>query len=196
MEWMIKCVSKPDTSELRKRTIDAHRDYLDGFKDETWYSGPMMLDDGSDANGSFRIIDFPSRGAAQTYILEDPYNQVGLFETIAIERLVPWTSLRQRDYARKEGTAQYVVIARAEPGPAEAEPPAGSALSGFLDHNASCLLAAGSLTRDDGTVATGALYLIDVADGAAAERFADAEPVSRGAGGKGLTVERWRFGHV
>ena len=40
MHWLIKCRSKPATDALRMATIDAHRNFLDGYPEVTWYSGP------------------------------------------------------------------------------------------------------------------------------------------------------------
>ena len=34
MEWIVKCVSKPDMVERRAATLQAHIDHLDKFKKE------------------------------------------------------------------------------------------------------------------------------------------------------------------
>lgn len=194
MEWMIKCVSKPDMVERRAQTIDAHRDHLDRYKSETWYSGPMLVGDGSNANGSFRVVDFPARDAAKAYIDTDPYSTAGIFETVDIERVVPWTGVRQRDYAQAEGKAQFVILARTDPD-ALRETPSG-VLARFLADHGGSIVFAGALADDGAAAGTGALYVIDVADRAAADAVLAGEPVSRGPAGRSLSIERWRFGHV
>lgn len=194
MEWMIKCVSKPDTVERRAATLQAHIEHLDNFKVETWYSGPMMVGDGSNANGSFRIIDFPTRDEATTYIETDPYTQAEIFKSIDIERVFPYTDLRQRGHTQTDGHAQFVIVSRTDPISVSCSPDAS--MAGFLARHADHLIFAGMLAADDGETGTGALYVIDVADRVAADAFVADEPLSRGPDGRSLTIERWRFGHV
>jgi uncharacterized protein YciI len=194
MEWMIKCVPKPDMVERRAATLKAHVAHLDKFKTETWYSGPMMVDDASNANGSFRVIDFPTRSETTTYIDTDPYTTAGIFQTIDIERLLPYTDLRQRDHYQIDGNAQFIIVSRTDPCAAAAVP--DGRMAEFLTTHGDRLIFAGMLVDDDGEICTGALYVIDVADRDAADAFVAGEPLSRGPDGRSLTIERWRFGHV
>ena len=193
MEWMIKCVSKPDMAERREATIAAHIEHLDKFKAETWYSGPMMVGDGSNANGSFRVVDFPDHGSARAYIDTDPYTTAEIFRRIDIEPLRPWTDVRQRDYAPTDGQAQFIVIARTDPQSPER---VSAEVSDFLDRHRARTVFAGALLDDARTALVGALYVIDVADRPGADGFIADEPLSRGPEGRSLTIERWRFGHV
>jgi len=194
MEWMVKCVSKPDMVERRAATLKAHVGHLDNFKAETWFSGPMMVGDGSNANGSFRVIDFPTRDETKTYIDTDPYTTADIFKSIDIERVFPYTGVRQRDYSQTEGNAQFIVIARTDPRPVAVEPDAG--MAEFLAAHGDTVLFAGMLSDDAGRTCQGALYVLDVPYRPAADAFVNAEPLSRGPDGRSLTIERWRFGHV
>ena len=97
MHWLIKCRSKPNTDDLRLATIDAHRRFLDGYPQVTWFSGPIFSDDNKNAIGSLRLIEFPGRSAAQAYIHADPYTKAGIFEAITIERWEPRVHVRWRD---------------------------------------------------------------------------------------------------
>jgi len=194
MEWMIKCVSKSDMVERRAATLKAHIAHLDKFKTETWYSGPMMVGDASNANGSFRVIDFPTRSETTTYIDTDPYTTAGIFLTIDIERLLPYTDLRQRDHDLIDGNAQFIIVSRTDPCAAAAGP--DDRMTEFLTAHGDHLIFAGMLVDDDGEICTGALYVIDVADRDGADAFVAGEPLSRGPDGRSLTIERWRFGHV
>lgn len=194
MEWMIKCASKPDMTERRAAALQAHIEYLDNFKGETWYSGPMMVGDGSNANGSFRVIDFPTRDEATTYIQADPYTRAKIFKSIDIERVVPYTDLRQRDHTKIDGHTQFVIVSRADWISASRAPDA--AMAEFLLRHADDLIFAGMLAADDGETGTGALYVIDLADRDAVDGFVADEPLSRGPDSRSLTIERWRFGHV
>lgn len=193
MEWMIKCVSKPDMAATREATLAAHIEHLDKFKPESWYSGPMMVGDGSNANGSFRVVDFPDLANARTYIETDPYTMAEIFRRIDIEPLQPWTDIRQRDYVQTEGRAQFIVIARTDPLSPDR---ASGGVSDFLVQQGDRIVFAGALLNDARTAVTGAVYVLDVNDRAGADDFLAGEPLSRGPEGRSLTIERWRFGHV
>lgn len=194
MEWIVKCVSKPDMVERRAKTLQAHKDHLDKFKLETWYSGPMMVGDASNANGSFRVIDSPTRDQTTAYIETDPYTVVDIFKSVDIERVVPYTDLRQRDHVQTDGNAQFIVISRTDPCPVEAAP--GAQMRDFLAVHAERLVFAGMLATDDGETGTGVLYVLDVAGRKVADKFVAEEPLSQGRDGRSLSIERWRFGHV
>ncbi len=193
MEWMIKCVSKPDMAETREATIAAHIEHLDKFKSETWYSGPMMVGDGTNANGSFRVVDFADHADARNYIDTDPYTMAEIFRRIDIEPLQPWIEVRQRDYVQTEGRAQFIVIVRTDPLSPDR---ASRDVSEFLTRHRERIVVAGALLDDARTAQTGALYVIDVEDRSGADAFLAREPLSRGPEGRSLTIERWRFGHV
>ncbi|MBT6535810.1 MAG: hypothetical protein HOK98_06465 [Rhodospirillaceae bacterium] len=193
MEWMIKCVSKPDMAATREATIGAHIEHLDKFKAETWYSGPMMVGDGSNANGSFRVVDFPDHASTKTYIDTDPYTTAEIFRRIDIDPLQPWTDVRQRDYAQSDGRAQFIVIARTNP---QSPDQVSGDVSGFLAEHGVQIVFAGALLDDTRETVTGALYVIDANDRSQADTFLADEPLSRGPEGRSLTIERWRFGHV
>tara|TARA_R110002110_G_scaffold415852_1_gene658142 strand:- start:48536 stop:49117 length:582 start_codon:yes stop_codon:yes gene_type:complete len=193
MEWMIKCMSKPGMAERREATIAAHIEHLDKFKAETWYSGPMMVGDGSNANGSFRVVDFPDYASTKEYIDTDPYTTAEIFRRIDIEPLQPWTDVRQRDYVQTDGRAPFIVIARIDP-----QSPAQVAdfVSDVLGRHRERIVFAGALLDGARAAVTGALYIIDADDRPGADGFLAEEPLSRGPDGRSLTIERWRFGHV
>lgn len=196
MHWLIKCRSKPDTDALRLATIDAHRNFLDGYADVTWYSGPLFTDDNRNAIGSLRLIEFPDRAAAAAYIDADPYTQAEIFESIEIERWQPGLPVRQRDYVRKDGTMQFVIHCRDTRGDGSAPRSAlHTAHLTYLQGHRDIIVTHGALLDDAGANTVGDLLILDVADKAQAEAFRKDEPFHR-AGIYTSTMERWRFGHV
>lgn len=196
MEWMVKCRSKSGTGVLRERTLPAHSRYLDNFSRETWFSGPLFSDDNTTAIGSFRLIDLPDRAAARRYIDEDPYTTAEIFEAIDIVRWRPLLDLRQRDCVRREGTQQWLVVARLA-APAEADDPAlGEGLAGFAGRHGETLLACGPLLDDDGATARATLALFDVASRAEVDRLRADDPLAADGRYGETAIERWRFGHV
>jgi uncharacterized protein YciI len=195
MHWLIKCRSKPATDALRMATIDAHRNFLDGYPEVTWYSGPLFTDDNRNAIGSLRLIEFPDRGAALAYINADPYTRAGIFAAITVERWQPDLAVRQRDYARRAGTMQYVIHCHDRTGSDARRPALRDAHLAWLEKHRNIIVARGALLDDDGAKTIGAELILDVADKPEAEAFWAGEPFNR-AGVYEWTMERWRFGHV
>lgn len=196
MHWLIKCRSKPGTDDLRNATIDAHRNFLDGYPEVTWYSGPLFTDDNKNAIGSLRLIEFPDRAAALAYINADPYTKAGIFQSITVERWKPGLDVRQRDYRRKDGTMQFVIHGhdRADGGARRA--PLRDALLDYLNGHKNIIVARGPLLDDDGNRTIGSLFILDVTDKAEAEAFWADEPFNNAGVYEWATIERWRFGHV
>jgi uncharacterized protein YciI len=62
----------------------------------------------------------------------------------------------------------------------------------YLDSQKEILLAAGALLSDDGKHASGGLLVVDVEDRAAAQRFIDNDPFTKGGLFAQITIERWR----
>ena len=195
MHWLIKCRSKPGTDALRTATIDAHRGFLDGYPEVTWYSGPLFTDDNKNAIGSLRLIEFPDRDAAVAYIHADPYTKAGIFQAITVERWKPGLDVRQRDYARKDGTMQFVIHCHDKPDGSARRVPLRDAHRDYLQYHEDIIVAHGPLLDDDAVKTIGSVVILDVADKAEAEAFWSDEPFNR-AGIYEWTIERWRFGHV
>jgi uncharacterized protein YciI len=199
MHWLIKCRSKPATDALRDATLPAHRNFLDGYPDVTWYSGPLFTDDNKHAIGSLRLIEFPDRAAALTYINADPYTKAGIFESIAIERWRPGLDVRQRDYPCKKDTMQFVIRAHDKTNGADGSTRRASlreAHLAYLNQHRSMIIARGPLLSDDGNRTIGSVILLDVANKAEAEAFWASEPFNGAGVYEWATMDRWRFGHV
>ena len=196
MHWLIKCRSKPNTDALRLATIDAHRNFLDGYPEVTWYSGPIFTDDNKNAIGSLRLIEFPDRGAAQTYINSDPYTKAGIFQSISVERWEPRLQVRQRDYPRKDGTMQFVIHCRDKPDGEARRAPVRAVHQDHLNAHRNITVVRGPLLADDGSRMIGSLLIVDVKSRAEAEAFWNGGPFGPAGVYEWCTIERWRFGHV
>ena len=202
MHWLIKCRSKPATDALRESTLPAHKNFLDGYAEITWYSGPLFSDDNKNAIGSLRLIEFPDRAAAETYINTDPYTKAGIFQGINIERWRPGLDVRQRDYPRKADTMQFVIHAHDKANGADSadstqrRAPLREAHLAYLNQHLNITIARGPLLDDAGNNTIGSLLMLDVANKAEAETFWDYEPFNLAGVFEQATIERWRFGHV
>ncbi len=196
MHWMIKCRSKPDTRELREATLDAHRNFLDGWRAQTWFSGPIFDDDNINPLGSLRFIELPDRAAAQAYIDADPYTTADIFAEIIVQAWSPAVDTRQLTYARKDGTMQFILHAIDVPDSDALRAPLRLAHRDYLNEHADVLPARGPLKTDDGQTIIGSACILDVADRAAAEALWANEPFNKAGVYENVTIERWRFGHV
>ena len=171
MHWLIKCRSKPDTDALRMATIDAHRGFLDGYPEVTWYSGPLFTDDNKNAIGSLRLIEFPDRDAALAYINADPYTKAGIFQAITVERWKPGLDVRQRDYVRKDGTMQFVIHCHDKPDGGARRTPLREAHLDYLENHEDIIVAHGPLLDDDGMKTIGGVLILDVVRQSAGRGF-------------------------
>jgi uncharacterized protein YciI len=196
MHWLIKCRSKPNTDALREATIDAHRNFLDGYPEVTWYSGPLFSDDNKNAIGSLRLIEFPDRDAALAYINADPYSKAGIFQSITVERWKPGLDVRQRDYPRKDGTMQFVVHCHDKADGEARRAPLREAHLEYLNDHKDIIVARGPLQTDDGARTIGSVLIFDVNDKGEVEAFWNDEPFNSAGVYDWTTIERWRFGHV
>ena len=196
MHWLIKCRAKPAIDTLREATLPAHKNFLDGYADVTWYSGPMFSDDNKNAIGSLRLIEFSDRAAASTYINNDPYTTAGIFQSINIERWKPGLDVRQRNYPRKTDSMQFVIHAHDSADGAARRAPLRQAHIDYLNTHLHITIARGALLGDAGDKIIGSLLMLDVANKAEAEAFWANEPFNRAGVFESATIERWRFGHV
>jgi uncharacterized protein len=196
MHWLIKCRSKPATDALREATLPAHRNFLDGYAKETWYSGPLFTDDNQNAIGSLRLIEFADRAAANAYINADPYTKANIFESITIGRWKPGLDVRQRDYPRKPDTLQFVIHAHDKIDGSTRRAPLREAHLAYLNQHRAITIARGPLLDDSGERTLGSLIMLDVASRAEAAAFWAGEPFNRAGVFDRMTLERWRFGHV
>jgi hypothetical protein len=84
MYFHIVCKDKPDSTDLRMATRDAHLAYLKGFSDKLYLAGPTIADDGKTVTGSVIIVDVADKTAAEAFCADDPYAKAGLFESVTI----------------------------------------------------------------------------------------------------------------
>jgi uncharacterized protein YciI len=80
-------------------TRDQHFTFIAQHGANVRFAGPLMSDDGERMVGSLLILEADSLDAAHAWSANDPYNKVGLFESVDIR---PWRLVIQ-DGARREG---------------------------------------------------------------------------------------------
>ena len=83
MQFVIYCVDKAASLELRMATRAAHLAYIDTATMKIVLAGPL-LDDAGGMRGSLFIVEAADVQAAQRFSAADPYRQAGLFERVEI----------------------------------------------------------------------------------------------------------------
>lgn len=84
--YIITCIDKPNSLDLRLATRQAHLDYAQNWVDRMLVGGPLLSDDGQTMQGSMLILDLDDPAQIDDYLANDPYNQAGLFETVTVRR--------------------------------------------------------------------------------------------------------------
>ena len=86
MLYIITCVHKPGTADLRGENRAEHLDRLKALGARLHMAGPTLSDDGATFTGSVLIIDFDSLEAAEKFAAEDAYTKAGVFESVMVKR--------------------------------------------------------------------------------------------------------------
>ena len=84
MLFVITCLDKPGSLDIRQAARPAHLDYAGA--NGIVFGGPL-LDDAGKPLGSMLVIEAADRAAAEAFAAADPYAQAGLFASTAIH---PW----------------------------------------------------------------------------------------------------------
>ncbi len=82
-KFILRCLDKENSLELRKATRAAHLDYVAAAPLTVLVAGPMLDADG-DPNGSLFILEATDEADVRLFAENDPYNKAGLFEKVEI----------------------------------------------------------------------------------------------------------------
>mgnify|MGYP003333235469 FL=1 len=87
MLWVISCIDKANTAEIREKVLAPHREYLQSQKKILVLAGATQTDDGATAIGSCFVVNVNSRAEAKAVSDGDPFTQNGVFADIKITRM-------------------------------------------------------------------------------------------------------------
>ena len=82
-KFVLRCLDKKDSLELRLATRAAHLDYVGAAKVTVMLAGPLLDADGN-PNGSMFILEAANEDEVQKFAENDPYEKAGLFAGIEI----------------------------------------------------------------------------------------------------------------
>lgn len=88
MLYVLYCVDKPDSLELRLANREEHLKYAGDFLGMIKLAGPMFLDDGETMAGSMLIMEADTKAEIEAFSEGDPYRKAGLFQTVDIRPFV------------------------------------------------------------------------------------------------------------
>lgn len=77
------CRDKPNASDLRMATREAHLAYVDDNVAMVKMAGPLLTDEGQMA-GSLFVLEAEDRAAAEAFAANDPYGKAGLFASTEV----------------------------------------------------------------------------------------------------------------
>lgn len=81
MKFFVYRIDKPGVAELRQRTRPAHLDWTATLGERVVYAGPTLSGDGKTMIGSLWILEADDLADAARTMDEDPYQEVGLFQS-------------------------------------------------------------------------------------------------------------------
>ncbi len=196
MLFAIKIFDQADSGALRDIHRKAHLDYLAQFDDATLFAGPFTTDDGSQELGSFRLLDFPDRAAAERHVAGEPFIQEGVQYGAVVHRYDNKAQYTWRDCPRTEGNIPMLVFAIDGPDMVEKRKERQPAHRAFLEERADITMMRGPMVQDDGVTPLGSLFLFDVPDMKTGRAMWAEEPNNKAGVYKEVEIYRWRFGRI
>jgi hypothetical protein len=86
MPYLVETFHRSNTEDERSRLRADHLAFLDAYVETLLAAGAKLNDDGSVAPGSFYILAFEDRAAAEAFMASEPYVRAGICERIAFTR--------------------------------------------------------------------------------------------------------------
>ena len=88
MLYAVYCLDNENTAALRDQHRMKHREYLDQWKDNLFFSGPLLDDvDENIQLGSLFIMKVKDRAEAESYIYNEVFYKAGVFSKVTIVRM-------------------------------------------------------------------------------------------------------------
>jgi uncharacterized protein YciI len=84
MQFVIYCIDKPNSLDLRMATRAAHLAYIDTKPIDIVVAGPL-LDANGGMKGSMFVVEANDFTEVQRFSAADPYRKAGLFERVDID---------------------------------------------------------------------------------------------------------------
>jgi uncharacterized protein YciI len=192
--FFIRSFYKPDSLDLREQAMDAHVAHQRAHLEQFHFAGPLLSDDGATPIGTMCVIDVPDRAAAEALAGGDGYAQAGLLEAPLIMRFVSSKRLRYGDRVPDPAMQMFVCECIDGPDAAALRLSTATAHHTYQGSIIDRYIAHGPLRTDNGIGLLGSLFIIEVADRAAAEELVGNEPMTASGVFGEVRINRWRYG--
>ncbi len=83
MAYILTCIDKKNSLDLRLSTREKHIKYLKSIKEKLILAGPI-LDNNQDPEGTVLVLDFDTIEQVTVFLQNDPYSKVNLFKSVKI----------------------------------------------------------------------------------------------------------------
>lgn len=196
MQFAILIHDEPGSAALRDEHRTAHLDYLKAFDDQTLFAGPFTSDDESADLGSFRLIEFADRAAAEKHIADEPYVIAGIQKRWQIHRWTGSVPYTWRDCPRTEGHVQALFHGLDHTDGMAKRAEYRDAHEAYFNEHGDNVIARGPLLNEAGSESVGSTWLLDVPDLDAGRSFLEGDPFYKSGLYKDVMFHRWRFGRV
>ncbi len=87
MLYIVTCVDKPQSLDVRLANRPGHLAYLKGLGAKVKVGGATLADDRQTPVGSMLILEGDSEADIRAILARDPYALAGLFESVSLR---PW----------------------------------------------------------------------------------------------------------
>jgi uncharacterized protein YciI len=84
--FVIHGIDKPGHAAVRAEARQRHLDHVKAHAAHVVVGGPTVDEADEQMTGSVLVVDFPDLAAARAFVAADPYQEVGLFETVTVSR--------------------------------------------------------------------------------------------------------------
>ncbi len=86
MLYMLYCLDKPDSLELRMANREAHLEYMGSSPIKIQSAGPLLDEQDESMCGSLLILEADNIDQVRELNRNDPYQKAGLFSSVVIRR--------------------------------------------------------------------------------------------------------------
>ncbi len=196
MLFSILIHDEPNSAALRDQHRTAHLDYLKAFDGQTLFAGPFTDDDETADLGSFRLIDFADRAAAEQHIADEPYVTGGVQKRWQVHRWRDALAYTWRDCPRTQGNIQALFHGLDHAGGQAKRAEHRDAHDAYLAEHSDRVMARGPLLDDAGEAAVGSIWLLDLPDLDAGRELLAGDPFYKSGLYQDVMFHCWRFGRV
>jgi uncharacterized protein YciI len=193
-QFYVRSLYQPDSLNLRDAAMETHLAHVRSYAEHIQFAGPFLSDDGGTPLGTMAVINLPDRSTAENYVAGDGFAKAGMLQAPNIIRFMSSKRLTQADRAPNPELQMFVCECLDGPNAAALRKQSAAAHHTYQGTIIDKYIAHGPLRSDDGVDLLGSLFILEVADRAAAEALVANEPMTAAGVFGEINIYRWRYG--